>query len=199
VATRASHGPGGAARGDSLRVVFRDPRRFGGLWALPDPQTLRARWNQLGPDGLNASPAHIAAAIGSAKRRAAKAALLDQAVIAGVGNIYADEALHRAGVHPEHPIGSLTGTQITLLVDAIQSILRAAVASGGSSLRDYVDTDNRPGQFQTLHQVYGRAGLPCRVCATVLSGGSIAGRTTVFCQQCQPLVHISESGRALRR
>jgi len=194
-------GPGKPNRrvgAEPQRVVFRDPRRFGGLWALPDQSTLRARWEQLGPDSLEASPAHIAAAIGSAKRRAVKAAL-DQAVIAGVGNIYADEALHRAGIHPEHPAGSLTLSQVTQLSKAIQLTLREAIASGGSSLRDYVDADNRAGQFQTLHRVYGRAGLPCPVCATTLSVAAIAGRTTVFCQRCQPLVHISPGGPSRSR
>jgi formamidopyrimidine-DNA glycosylase len=180
-----------------VRMVFRDPRRFGGVWPLPDEAALSARWAELGVDGLRAPIDELARALEPAPRgrgRAIKAALLDQTVIAGIGNIYADESLHRAGIHPETPVGALHDRHRLALAGVVRHVLEAAVASGGSSLRDYVDADNRPGFFQTFHRVYDRAGRPCTSCSehaqdTLLEALVVAGRTTVFCPRCQPLVH----------
>ena len=183
--------------GTDVRLVFRDPRRFGGLWPLRDSAALAARWAELGVDGLRAPIADVVRALDSTERgrgRAIKAALLDQAVVAGVGNIYADESLHRAGIHPATPLGALDEADRTTLAEIVRRVLESAVALGGSSMRDYVDADNRPGFFQTFHRVYDRAGLPCTTCLehaleSTLQTLAIAGRTTVFCPRCQPLVH----------
>lgn len=169
-------------------LVFRDPRRFGGLTALPAVDDLAARWDCLGPDALVTAQDRL---VGQLRplRRQAKAALLDQAVLAGVGNIYADEALFRSGVHPMQLLTRLSETKLVSLVAALQATLQAAVDSGGSTLRDYVDAKERSGDFQSYHLVYGRAGQPCPQCGRSLEGSVVAGRTTVRCPSCQRLVH----------
>lgn len=176
--------------GSPARMVFRDPRRFGGLWALPNLDALDTRWNALGPDALGVTADHLRA-IAERTRRAVKAALLDQSQLAGVGNIYADEALFRAGIHPRRPFHRLRDPDLLRLAEAIRSVLQAAVDSGGSSLRDYRDAAGAPGAFQHLHLVYGRAGEPCPTCGTALRSGQVGGRTTVWCPRCQPrgLIH----------
>ena len=175
-------------RRDGLWVVFRDPRRFGGLTALPGPAELHERWSLLGPDALLASPTTLGERLASV-RRSVKAALLDQAVVAGVGNIYADESLYRSGIHPITRLDRLSGPKRDRLVAELQGVLAAAVASGGSTLRDYVDGDAREGGYQSYHLIYGRAGEACRRCGDSFRGSVVAGRTTVHCPTCQPLIH----------
>lgn len=167
------------------RLVFRDPRRFGGLWCFGSFEDLRrCRWTDLGPDALHVRTTTLAAAF-AASRRAAKAVLLDQHAIAGVGNIYADESLFAAGVHPLRPAASLGGTELGALAAAVRSVLAAAVEAGGSTIRDYVGADGSPGRAQRSHAVYGRAGLPCVRCHTPLSSSQVVQRTTVWCPRCQ--------------
>lgn len=173
-------GPAGTGR-----VIFRDPRRFGGLCAVANVDSLlRAYWGDLGDDALTISPARLAARF-NRTRRAIKAVLLDQAVLAGVGNIYADEALFLAKMHPRAIAARLRPDSIERLADAIRSTLSMAIASGGSTIRDYVDAAGRAGGFAARHRVYGRAGLPCLTCGEPLVSASIAQRTTVFCRHCQ--------------
>ncbi len=171
-------------------MTFRDPRRFGGLTALPSAEALADHWSELGPDGFLAAKPELVRRL-QGLRRQAKAALLDQRVIAGVGNIYADESLFRAGIHPLQPLTTLSNAALARLVDAVQSVLSAAVHAGGSTLRDYVDANSQPGSFQELHVVYGRAGMACPECGRPLDGFQAAGRTTVACRHCQPLIHTS--------
>lgn len=167
-------------------LVFRDPRRFGGLWTFPTSESLREhRWKSLGPDALKITAARLAQAAGTS-RRAIKAVLLDQAAIAGVGNIYADEALFAARIHPATRADRLSAAQITLLAASIRTILSRAVRAGGSTLRDYVDSDGNAGTAQSLHLVYGHAGAPCTHCGTPLKASVLAQRTTVHCPKCQP-------------
>lgn len=174
------------APGGPGTLVFRDPRRFGGAWAFPGMDALRrARWDALGPDALLATPQGLLeAARGSA--RSIKAMLLDQGVLAGVGNIYADEALFGARVSPRRRAGGVRPEEARRVARAIRGVLRAAIARGGSTLRDYRDADGNRGGFQRLHRVYGRGGLPCVVCGQALREGQVAGRTTVWCPVCQP-------------
>lgn len=172
---------------DGSRLVFQDPRRFGGLWLLPDAEALRARWAVLGPDGADAPIEDVANAlsrVGTA--RPIKAVLLDQTVIAGVGNIYADEALFRSGVHPERTAGGLDAEAVDRVARAVRTVLLEAIEARGSTLRDYTDGDGLPGTAQTLHRVYGRAGEPCVRCGAALIGTVVAQRATVFCPVCQP-------------
>jgi formamidopyrimidine-DNA glycosylase len=174
------HSPAGAGR-----LVFRDPRRFGGLWGYATVGALRReRWARLGPDALDVAPAVIRQAL-ARTRRPVKAALLDQRLIAGVGNIYADEALFAAGVHPLTPACRLDPAASRRLAAALRAILRRAIRWGGSSLRDYVDATGGPGRFAARHKVYGRASLPCVRCGSTLEGRQVGQRTTVFCPGCQ--------------
>lgn len=178
--------PGGLPPG---RLIFRDPRRFGGLWAGALPGTLEAKWAALGPDGLESSMEDLTEALARGcrgSRRALKAILLDQAVIAGVGNIYADEACFSAGIDPARPGTAINRDETIRLAEAIRATLQAALTRGGSTLRDYVDANGRSGAATLLHRVYGRGGQPCLVCGTPLPTRLLAQRTTVSCPRCQP-------------
>lgn len=170
---------------DGSRLVFRDPRRFGGLWALGSAEALVERWGALGPDALTLTEHQLADRLAGA-HRPIKAVLLDQSKIAGIGNIYADESLFEAGIHPDRRAASLTGGDIAALAAAIRGTLKAAVAAGGSTIRDYTDPMSAAGEYQRAHRVYGRAGLPCRRCGAELRRTLVAQRTTVYCVACQP-------------
>ncbi|MGA7287674.1 MAG: zinc finger domain-containing protein, partial [Terriglobales bacterium] len=114
-----------------------------------------------------------------------KSALLNQKLLRGVGNIYADESLFRAGIRPRRKAASLTRTQLSQLHRAVQEVLREAIALGGSSISDYVDADGEEGFFQLQHRVYGREGEPCLVCQTAIRRVVLAGRSSHFCVKCQ--------------
>jgi formamidopyrimidine-DNA glycosylase len=114
-----------------------------------------------------------------------KAALLNQSLLHGVGNIYADESLFRAGIRPRRQAGRLTRAELTRLRRALIEVLRQAIKLGGSSVSDYVDADGVRGFFQLRHKVYQRTGEPCFVCATPIKRIVIAGRSTHFCPSCQ--------------
>jgi formamidopyrimidine-DNA glycosylase len=118
--------------------------------------------------------------------RAIKNALLDQSVIAGLGNIYVDESLFAAGIHPLTTANTLTATQVAALLRAIKQTLRRALRHRGSTLRDYRDANGESGAFQKLHRVYDREGQPCRVCRTLIQRIVLGGRSTCFCVNCQP-------------
>jgi formamidopyrimidine-DNA glycosylase len=168
---------------DGSRLRFADPRRFGLVRIAPaGPAPL---WAELGPDALTIGARTLHGAV-CRSRRAIKAILLDQAVLAGVGNIYADEALHASGVHPARPGASLDAAETGRLAREIRGVLGRAVRAGGSTVRDYRDGAGRPGSYQHRHRVYGRGGLACVSCGGVLEQGTIAQRTTVWCPRCQP-------------
>jgi formamidopyrimidine-DNA glycosylase len=168
------------------RLVFRDPRRFGGVCALSNPAALAARWESLGPDALSIEAEDLQPRLARTKR-AIKSALLDQRVLAGVGNIYADESLFRAGISPTARASALKRPVVERLARCIREVLGEAVAAGGSSLSDgtYIDANGNPGNFQTTHNVYGRTGQTCRVCGAALRSMLINNRTTVWCPGCQ--------------
>ncbi|MEO1277855.1 MAG: bifunctional DNA-formamidopyrimidine glycosylase/DNA-(apurinic or apyrimidinic site) lyase [Planctomycetota bacterium] len=168
---------------DGSRFVFRDPRRFGGVWMFASRDELPP-WQSLGPDALAITPNEFAARLHGAKRPI-KAALLDQGLVAGIGNIYADEALHRAGIHPLTQASSLLPDRLERLGAAVVELLQDAVAVGGSTLRDYRAADGEPGGYQHAHRVYGRSDLECLTCGRGLSTARIAQRTTVWCPGCQ--------------
>lgn len=137
-----------------------------------------------GPDALAiACDAFVALLKG--RRRQVKALLLDQSVLSGMGNIYTDEALFRAGIHPRAIAARLSRARLEGLWREMQAVLTAAIAAGGSSISDYVDARGERGGFQTQHRVYGRAGQPCLVCGTVLERMLVAQRGTSFCPRCQ--------------
>ncbi len=173
--------------GDQIHkiMLFRDPRRFGGLWSYPSLELLRAsRWSHLGPDALLVQGEELSRAIAGSKR-AIKAALLDQSVLAGVGNIYADESLFRAGISPRRLALRLRPDACKRLAAMIRDVLRESIAAGGSSMRDYLDANGKAGTSQVTHRVYGRGGAPCLSCGTLLRSALIAQRTTVWCPKCQ--------------
>ena len=167
------------------QLVFRDPRRFGGLTTLASPNALTNHWSSLGPDALTVQATHLIERLAST-RRAIKAALLDQAVLAGVGKIYADEALFLAAIAPTRRADRLHADDFDRLAASIRQVLAASIASGGSTLRDFLDGDGRPGAYRDRHAVYGRGGSPCLICGTKLRSGLVGQRTTVWCPTCQP-------------
>lgn len=172
---------------DGRELRFDDARRFGrvgyGSRALLEASRV------LPPLGLEPLSDEFSAAefdrLTRGTTRTVKAALLDQTRVAGLGNIYIDEACHLAGVRPTRRCHRLTRVQRESLHGAIQAVLRAAIVNRGSSVDDYRDVWNAPGRHQDRLQVYGRAGRPCFRCATVLRRTVDAGRTTVYCPHCQ--------------
>jgi formamidopyrimidine-DNA glycosylase len=163
-------------------VRFVDPRRFGRL----EFRDL-AKGDGFGAPG--AEPLQIDAeafaALFRGRKLAIKAALLNQTLLAGVGNIYADESLFRARVRPRRQAGRLTRLELERLRVALRDVLRHAIRLGGSSVSDYVDADGSKGFFQLEHKVYQRTGEPCRVCKTEIRRIVVAGRSTHFCPTCQ--------------
>ena len=169
---------------DSRELRFIDTRRFGRL-SIVRP-TLEASDGYAGPgaEPTTISPADFARLF-RGRKLAIKAALLNQSLVHGVGNIYADESLFRAGVRPRKAAGRLTRIELDRLHGALQAVLARAIALGGSSVSDYVDAAGVRGFFQIEHKVYGHAGEPCQDCATVLKKLIVGGRTTVYCPKCQ--------------
>lgn len=174
---------------DGGRLFFDDARTFG-YCRVMRPGELEAWpfWRALGPEPLDGPPQDLArhfAAAFSRRRAAVKALLLDQSVVAGVGNIYADESLFRAGIRPERPASGLTRGELERLAASLQDILHLSIKECGSSIRDYRDAQGNAGAFQNSFAVYGRKGERCRVCDTPLDSCRIAGRATVCCPTCQ--------------
>jgi formamidopyrimidine-DNA glycosylase len=166
-------------------MTFRDPRRFGGVWTFNHfPSLQTTRWAPLGPDALTITPKALHARL-SHTRRAVKAALLDQTVVAGLGNIYVDESLFAIRLNPNTPACDLSPDTTRQLVRAFKAILRRAIASGGSTIRNYADGNGKAGAFQHTLRVYGRSGQPCFTCGNPLTSQTIIGRTTTLCQYCQ--------------
>lgn len=165
------------------RLLFRDPRRFGGLWVIRTTEDLERRWRRLGPDASVVRTPELVARL-AATRRPLKAALLDQTVVAGLGNIYADESCHLAQIRPDRLTATLEPPEVDRLATSIRTVLKAATRLGGSTLRDYRDAQGRAGDATSRHAVYGRAGQPCPTCGCPLSTSVLAGRTTVWCDRC---------------
>jgi formamidopyrimidine-DNA glycosylase len=168
------------ASGKEMRFV--DPRRFGRLeFRLLDKDKAFV--------GPGAEPLTIApdafVELFRGRRLAIKAALLNQTLLHGVGNIYADESLFRAGIRPRRMAGRLKRADLLKLREALQMVLRQAIELGGSSVSDYVDADGVRGFFQLEHRVYLRTGQPCLVCATPIRRILLAGRGTHYCPVCQ--------------
>jgi formamidopyrimidine-DNA glycosylase len=163
-----------------------DPRRFGAMLWLPPPAEAHPLLAKLGPEPF--APQFDADYLWQATRRrsaAIKLALMDNRLVVGVGNIYANEALFRAGIRPDRAVGRLARTRYARLVLEVRATLADAIAKGGSTLRDYVDARGEPGYFQLDYFVYGRQGLPCRVCGAAIRQVRLGGRATNFCPHCQ--------------
>jgi formamidopyrimidine-DNA glycosylase len=172
---------------DGSDVGYRDVRRFG-TWLLLEAEEVAEYIDaRVGQEPL--SDAFRARDLGArlAGRRApVKAVLLDQRALAGVGNIYADEALWRARIHPLRPAGELTSNEIRALHRGVRRALELGIARQGSTLTDYRLPDGSPGRMQTEFSVYGRGGEPCHRCGTPIEKIRVAGRGTWYCPQCQP-------------
>ena len=171
---------------NGLALRLRDPRRFGLMvWTRGDPLA-HPLLSGLGPEPLSAafSGEHL---VRRAQGRIlpVKQFIMDGRVVVGVGNIYANEALFAAKIYPLRRAGEVSHAQYRDLAAAIKMILRRAIAQGGTTLRDFVDGDGRPGYFQQQLQVYGREGEPCRICGTVIERVRLGQRATFYCGNCQ--------------
>ena len=167
--------------GRELRYV--DPRRFGRM-AFLSGETLREELRRFGLDPLEAGLPEFARKIRERRARI-KALLLDQTVLRGVGNIYADESLWKAKIHPAHLGTKLNADQVERLYKELQKILQRAIELRGSSISDFLDADGEPGEYQQHHRVYGQEGKPCIRCKTAIRRVMVAGRSSYFCPQCQ--------------
>ena len=169
-----------ATLGSGREVRFMDPRRFGRLSVYREASGFK---------GPGTEPLQISLddfiALFRGRKTPIKSALLNQKLLHGVGNIYADEALFRAGIRPRKQAGKLTGAQLTALHGAVQQVLREAIELGGSSVSDYVGADGEKGFFQLRHNVYLRTGEPCNTCRTPIKRIIVAGRGTHYCPKCQ--------------
>ncbi|MEN9932902.1 MAG: formamidopyrimidine-DNA glycosylase [Pseudomonadota bacterium] len=170
-------------------VAFNDARRFGSLDLLPtDVAAAHPLLAGIGPEPLGPDYGlPLLIRIFADRLAPAKAILLDQRLIAGLGNIYVCEALYRAGIHPETPGGAVTRPQLQRLLPAIPAVLEEAIAAGGSTLRDHAAPDGTLGYFQKDFAVYGREGEACTTCATNVSRIVQSGRSSFFCPSCQRL------------
>jgi formamidopyrimidine-DNA glycosylase len=172
---------------DGSDVMYRDVRRFG-TWLLLEPGELEPYLaTRLGtePFSTEFTPRRLAARL-AGRRAPIKAALLDQRTLAGMGNIYVDEALWRARIHPLKPAGELAPEEITRLRAAVRRALEAGIARQGATLRDYTKPDGGRGRMQEEFKVYGRGGEPCDRCGTPIEKTRVAGRGTWYCPHCQP-------------
>jgi formamidopyrimidine-DNA glycosylase len=170
-----THAVARLASGRELRFV--DPRRFGRLsvtqgFAAAGSEPLEVEFDRF-------------VELFRGRKTPIKSALLNQKLLSGVGNIYADESLFRAGIRPRRRAASLTRKELSRLYATVQEVLREAIAAGGSSISNYVDADGEEGFFQLQHRVYGRENEPCLVCETPIKRIVIAGRSSHYCQKCQ--------------
>jgi formamidopyrimidine-DNA glycosylase len=191
-------GEEGAPRDKHVRLVvrfedgrnelrFRDVRKFGFLLCLAgEPEAACGELACLGPEPLEVGLAEFRSILGGRQGRI-KSLILDQTKIAGIGNIYADETLFKARIHPETSASSLKADAVERLYRAMRKILASAVAAGGSTLTDagYRDADGNAGDFQFSHKVYDRTGEPCLVCGTPVDMKRVGGRSSHFCPKCQ--------------
>ncbi|MGC9456886.1 MAG: bifunctional DNA-formamidopyrimidine glycosylase/DNA-(apurinic or apyrimidinic site) lyase [Halothiobacillaceae bacterium] len=169
-----------------LILRYHDPRRFGSFLDHEGPGE-HPRLAGLGPEplesGFNAE--HLARAARN-RRLAIKKLIMSHAVVVGVGNIYANEALFLAGIHPARPAGECTPVQLARLAETIRAVLGEAITQGGTTLRDFVREDGQPGYFAQTLRVYDRTGEPCRHCATPIQRLVLDQRASFYCPHCQP-------------
>jgi formamidopyrimidine-DNA glycosylase len=169
-------------------LIFNDPRRFGLLELQSKAATTRAnRWlKHLGVEPLSEQfNAEFLIEQSRGLKAPIKNVIMNQKRVVGVGNIYASEALYRAGVKPTRPAGRLKATEAEKLVTSIRQVLEKAITAGGSTIRDYRNSHGESGSFQQQFAVYGRAGEPCAKCGQKLKSKVLAGRNTFWCPQCQ--------------
>lgn len=168
----------------ALELRYRDARRFGRL-RICTGEELEAIFGRLGPDAQVIGETEFLDGL-SGRRGAIKSWLMNQQFLSGLGNIYADEALFSARVHPLTPAGRLKTKAVRRLYRAVRKVLERALAMRGTSFRDYIGADGEPGEFLSNLRVYQRTGEPCRRCRTAVRRVIIAGRSSHFCPRCQP-------------
>jgi len=175
---------------------FRDVRRFGRLRSLTLPE-LEKVLGALGPDAQRVSEREFLATM-RGRKGAIKSWLMNQSLVAGLGNIYADEALFEAGIHPLAQPGRVSPGKARLLYKAVRSVLHRAVRLGGTTFSDYLDLEGRPGAFLKKLRVYQHTGEPCRRCGRTIRRIVIAGRSSHFCARCQPRPRVTAKMRGPR-
>ena len=171
---------------DDTVLRYHDPRRFGAMLWAPLPVTAHPLLQWLGPEPFD--PAFDGDYLWRATRSrtaAIKLALMDSRLVVGIGNIYANEALFRAGIRPATPARQLSRPRLHRLVTQVRDVLSEAIAKGGSTLRDYVDAAGEPGYFQLNYYVYARTGELCRVCGSVIRQMRLGARSSFYCARCQ--------------
>ena len=174
---------------DGSKLFFNDQRKFGWMKLLATPLVEDLPFFQtVGPEPLTKqfTAEVLAKRLQRRAKSCIKAVLLDQTTVAGLGNIYVDESLFLSRIHPETLTAELTSEQIERLTDNIKQVLQQSIDAGGSSSRNYVDADGKRGNYLDGAYVYGRAGLPCRLCGTPITKLKVAGRGTHICPVCQP-------------
>jgi formamidopyrimidine-DNA glycosylase len=169
---------------DGREIRYTDVRRFGRIAFVPE-SLIGQFQEKLGADPLEVTAKDFVEQFRSRGSRV-KALLLDQAVLRGMGNIYTDESLFRARIHPARIAANLEERQLRALHTAMRNVLTTAIRLRGSSISDYLDAEGRPGSYQLRHRVYGRKGKPCPRCGTAIRRTIVAGRSSHFCPQCQP-------------
>jgi formamidopyrimidine-DNA glycosylase len=181
-----------APDGSQSWLAFFDPRRFGKLACVPHKKYASLPGlHTLGPEATDPSSSTTKLLALRGSSRSIKSALLDQSVLAGVGNIYCDESLFAAKIHPATPCSKISEQQYRSLAAALADLLSASIREGGTTFRDYRRPDGSSGSNAELLRCYGRSSLPCLVCGTLLRSTTVAGRSTVFCASCQ--AHPDES------
>ncbi|MBI1390588.1 MAG: bifunctional DNA-formamidopyrimidine glycosylase/DNA-(apurinic or apyrimidinic site) lyase [bacterium] len=174
-------------RGVDAEIRQRDPRRFGFAAVFTRDELSRfPSWAELGPDPFSLNSRAFAAILHN-RQAPVKNLLLNQRRIAGLGNIYVDEGLFRAGIHPLRPAGDLSPAQSALLLKCLKRVLRESIAAGGSTTNDFRRLDGRFGEFQHKHRVYRREGEPCPSCGAIIEKIILGGRGTHFCPSCQSI------------
>jgi formamidopyrimidine-DNA glycosylase len=172
---------------DPRQLCFNDSRQFGRIFVEEKKGGVEIpSLSKLGPEPLEISQTEFIRRI-QGKKRMIKPLLLDQFFLAGVGNIYADESFHRSRIHPRRNSASLTDFEASGLYRALRQILEAAIQSGGTSVRSYVDAAGTAGKFQNFLRVYRREGEACRRCGKTIVREQVGGRSSFFCPRCQPL------------
>jgi formamidopyrimidine-DNA glycosylase len=174
---------------DGREVRFIDPRTFGFVAVVTSDEMGGSGLSRVGPDAWDTTPSVEDLAAALARRTApVKALLLDQVIVSGLGNIYADEALHMAGIHPLRPAGTLSEAELQRLLEATRTVLGEAIDNGGTSLDDmtYLLPDGRAGENFERLRVYGRTDLPCPSCGTPVQRIVIRARSSHYCPDCQP-------------
>jgi len=182
---------------DGRELRYTDVRRFGRMLLVPESKIAVFR-ERLGAEPLEITLKEFCARFGSRGARV-KALLLDQGILRGVGNIYADESLFRARIHPARIARKLTQVQLAALHQSVRKILTAAIRLRGSSVSDYVDSNGNRGEFQFRHRVYQREGKPCVRCGEKIRRVIVAGRSSHFCPRCQPAPRSSKARRKMKK